>query len=156
MRKLYFAVHVALLFSLLSLRLLAADLANGAEPVALRAESLLVSPTNQPAARIVVKNVGARPYQGDIQFEGPPGWRIAPSRQQVALKPGETTRVSFRVEKAMAVPDNTYPLVIRATGDGTTVIRRQNVACATAPYFQPTVDGDPSDWGDSFPVSFSL
>ena len=156
MRKPSSIVQLVMVSWLLSCGLLGADTPRYAEPVAMRAESLLVSPTNQPAARVVLKNVGAEPYQGEIELQGPAGWRIVPDGQHVSLKPGETKRVSFRVEKALAVQDNTYPLVLRATGGGTSVTRRQNVVCAAAPYFQPTVDGDPSDWGASFPVSFTV
>ncbi|MFO7903846.1 MAG: hypothetical protein R6U98_14375 [Pirellulaceae bacterium] len=34
-------------------------------------------------------------------------------------------------------------------------MREQKIAVASAPYFKPTIDGDPSDWKDAIPVSFS-
>jgi hypothetical protein len=95
-------------------------------------------------------------YQGAVALKGPEGWRIVPDRQEISLAPGETKRVSFRVEKGTTVQANSYPLVMTADGGGQTVTRRQSVACAVAPYYSPTVDGDPKDWDHAVPVTFAV
>lgn len=123
--------------------------------VALRAQSFPLPPTNQPAAPILIKNLRDEPYRGTVQVQGPADWLIVPPRQDVSLRPGETKRILFTVEKGLAVEANCYRLKLAATGDGQTVTRSQNVVCAAAPYYKPAIDGDPSDWGDALPVTFT-
>jgi hypothetical protein len=127
-----------------------------AEPVALRAQSFLGTPTNRPAALVLIKNLQDTTYRGTVTVHGPANWRIVPKRQEVSLNPGETKQVSFDVEKGLAVRANSYPLVVSATGAGQTVTHHQNVVCAVAPYDKPTIDGDPSDWDNAMPVMFTV
>ena len=126
-----------------------------AEPVALRVESLLVPPASQPLALVVVKNLQDVPYQGTVAIEVPQGWKIHPPVRDVSLQPGQVERVSFDVERGVSVETNCYPIEATATGLGVTVSRSQDVVCASAPYFKPVIDGDPSDWKDSIPVTFT-
>ncbi|NQU24421.1 MAG: hypothetical protein HQ567_24325 [Candidatus Nealsonbacteria bacterium] len=124
-------------------------------PVALRAENFTVPPSTQPLAFVVVKNLSNGPYRGSVTMKGPEGWRIAPPARQVELAPGETGRVPFTIEKGRNVEANSYPVEVSATAAGTTVTRRQDIACASAPYFKPTIDGNPSEWKDAIPISFT-
>jgi hypothetical protein len=43
---------------------------------------------------------------------------------------------------------------VAATAGGTTTVHKQNVVCASAPYFRPRIDGNPDDWKDAIPVTF--
>ena len=124
-------------------------------PVALRAENITVPPSTQPLVFVAVKNLRDRPYQGSVSMKGPEGWRIAPPQREIELQPGETRRVPFTIEKGRNMEVNSYPIETSATGAGTTITRRQDVACASAPYFKPTIDGDPSEWKDAIPISFT-
>jgi hypothetical protein len=126
----------------------------GAEPVAIRIESFTVAPSSQPLAYVVVKNLQEVPYEGSIVLAGPQGWRIAPASRRITLARGESERVPFDVQKGVTVEANRYAMEVRADGGGTTVVHRQQVACTSAPYFKPTIDGDPADWADAIPVTF--
>ena len=39
-------------------------------------------------------------------------------------------------------------------GAGGRISRKQNIVCASAPYFKPKIDGNIADWADSIPVTF--
>jgi len=121
-------------------------------PIAIRAEMLTVPPATQPLASVAVKNLGDTPYAGSISLKGPPTWRIAPPQRDVELAPGETRRVPFAIERGVNLEANTYPLEVTATGMAS---HKQTVFCASAPYFKPTIDGDPSEWKDAIPVTFT-
>ena len=43
---------------------------------------------------------------------------------------------------------------VRAAGGGTEVVRSQSVVCASAPHFDPVIDGALKEWDDSVPVRF--
>lgn len=126
-----------------------------AEPLALWVESLPVPPSSQPLVNVQVRNLLSAPYQGTVSLKAPEGWRIAPAVREVALEPGEVRRVAFNVEKGLSVEANRYPVEVSATGAGATVRRKQEVFCATAPYYKPTIDGDVADWTDAVPVTFT-
>jgi len=126
----------------------------GAEPVAIHIESFTVAPSSQPLAQVVVKNLQEVPYEGSIVLAGPEGWRIAPASRRITLAPGGSERVPFDVQKGVTVAANRYAMTARAEGGGATVVHRQEVACTSAPYFKPTIDGDPADWADAIPVTF--
>jgi hypothetical protein len=129
--------------------------AGAADPVALRVESLTVPPSTGPLMFVDVKNLLDVTYEGSVSIRAPEGWRIVPAQRDVALKPGEMKRVPFTIEKGRNAEANSYPFEVSASGAGATVIRRQNIACASAPYFKPTIDGDPVDWKDAIPITFS-
>ncbi len=128
------------------------------DPVALRLESLTVAPPHQPLAVVDIKNLQDGPYQGTVTLEAPDGWRIAPDKQPVSLGAGETKRVSFRTEGGLNLAVNSYPFTVSASAvtkaGGRTIVRKQNISCASAPYFKPTIDGDPAEWKDAIPVAF--
>ena len=142
-----------------SLALLAACTLAGsgsaAEPVALRAESFTVPPATQPLMFVAIRNRQDVAYRGSVAMSVPEGWRIAPSARDVALEPGETRRVPFTIERGVGAESNSYPIAVSATGAGTTVVRRQSVVCASAPYFKPVIDGQPEEWQDAIPVTFT-
>ena len=125
-----------------------------AAPVALRAESFTVPPSTGPVVHVAVRNLRQTPYQGSLTMTGPDGWRIVPKQREVSLGPGQTGRVPFSIEKGRNLAANSYPIEVSATGGGTTAVRKRNVACASAPYFKPTIDGDPADFKDAIPVTF--
>jgi len=135
--------------------LLTSIAATAGEPVALRAESFMVPPSTQPLVFVDVKNLLKGPYRGSIAMKVPDGWRIDPSSREISLAAGETKRVPFTIEQGLNVEANSYPIVVSATGAGETVVRRQEVACTSAPYFKPTIDGQPDDWKDAIPVTFT-
>jgi hypothetical protein len=124
------------------------------EPVALRVESFTVPPSSGPLVFVDVKNLQEVPYEGSVAMKVPNGWRLAPSQRRITLKPGETRRVPFTVERGLTLKSNSYPVQVAATGAGVSVVRKQNVVCASAPYFKPTIDGDPGEWNDAVPVTF--
>ncbi len=128
----------------------------GATPprLELRAESFTVPPSTGPLAFVEVRNVRDVPYEGVITMTAPEAWRIAPPKRQVKLGPGECKRVPFTIEQGRNLAANVYPIQVSATGDGATVVRKQNVACASAPYYKPEIDGDPSDFKDAIPATF--
>lgn len=124
------------------------------EPVALRVENLPVLPSTGPLAMVAIRNLQPTPYQGSVALKSPDGWRIAPAGRDVALAPGETKRVAFNIERGLNRDANRYPFEVTAIGGGAKVVRRQDVFCASAPYFKPTIDGDPAEWKDAIPVAF--
>jgi len=124
------------------------------EPVALRTESFTVSPATQPLVFVAIKNLRDAPYRGTVAMKAPKGWRVVPAARQVTLAPGEVKRVPFTVERGLTTEANAYPIEVSAVGAGATVVRQQNVVCASAPYFKPTIDGDAGEWKDAIPVTF--
>ena len=145
------------IFTLVSVcvALAAGNVATAADPVALRAESFVVTPSTGPLAIVDVKNLLDASYQGSVAMTAPEGWQIAPAARDVSLAPGELRRVSFAIERGRDDADNSYPIEVSATGGGVTVVRRQNVVVASAPYFKPVIDGDLSEWKDAIPVTFT-
>ena len=123
------------------------------EPVALRVENLTVLPSTGPLAMVKIRNLQQTPYQGTVTLKAPEGWRIAPTRRDVTLAPGETKRVPFNIERGLNRDANRYPFEVTAVGGGATVLGRQDVFCASAPYFKPMIDGDPAEWKDAIPVT---
>ena len=130
-------------------------LAGAQEPVALRIESMLVAPAHTPSLVVAVANLRPAAYAGVIAVEAPEDWLLEPTSQTVELAARETKRVRFQVRKATTVEENRYPMTVVATGAGATVKHAQTVVTASAPYYKPTIDGDPSDWKDAIPVSFT-
>lgn len=145
----------AILFGVLCLSVSPGPAAEPAAPVALRVESFTVPPSTGPLVFVDVKNLLDAPYQGSLTMQGPEGWRIVPEKRELSLAPGETRRVPFTIEKGRNTEANSYPITVTATGAGRPVTRQQRVVCASAPYFKPTIDGDPADWKDAIPVTFT-
>ncbi len=126
-------------------------------PIALRAENLLVTPATGPVTHVLACNRSGRTWKGAVVATFPTGWRMDKTRQSVTLKPGECKRVPFAISRATDAPDNTYPIMLKAlpAAGGESVTRSDRVAVTSAPYFKPTIDGDPADWKDAIPVSFA-
>jgi alpha-galactosidase-like protein len=125
------------------------------QPVALHVESFTVPPATESLLGVAIKNLTESPYQGSIALKPPPQWRVAPPARAVTLAAGATERVSFTIEKGMNSQANSYALEVTATGGGTTVVRRQQVVCASAPYHKATIDGLAQEWDDAIPVTFT-
>lgn len=127
-----------------------------AEPVAMRMGSFLVAPSHLPPVIVTVKNLQDRPYQGTIRVDLPEGWRWTPDEQPVSLGAGESRQVRFTVKEGRPNERNSYDVRMTATtADGATVVRRQEVVCATAPYFKPQIDGRIDEWIDAIPAMFT-
>ncbi len=142
------------LFAGLVIVLVSASHTVAAEPVALRVESLTVAPASQPLVFVAVQNLKDEPYEGTVTLSVPKEWRLAAGQQEVSLAAGQRKRIPFTVERGVNRDENSYPVHVVAIGAGTSVKRKQSIVCASAPYFKPTVDGDPSEWKDAIPVTF--
>jgi len=125
------------------------------EPLQLRADNLILLPQSQPVLSVQVRNASAAPCAGQITVGAPAGWQLAPAVHEVTLASGEQQRLAFSVTGATETPANEYPLELVAVTPGARVAHRQQIQVATAPYLKPTVDGDPSDWNEAVPVSFT-
>jgi len=124
--------------------------------VALRVQHFTVPPATGPLMHVTVQNRRDAPYEGRISVRLPEGWRVEPAERPIALGPGETKDVAFTVAKGLNLDSNRYPVEAVATGsDGTVVSRKQEIACASAPFFQPKIDGRTGDWADAIPATFS-
>jgi hypothetical protein len=134
---------------------LATSPARAAEPVVLRVGSFTLAPAHTPHAVIAVKNLTDATYEGTLRVRGPAGWNIVPAEQKVSVAPGQTKRVVFTVQHGTIVQANSYPIEVTAQGAGASVVHRQNVVCASAPYFRPEIDGKLDDWNDAIPVTFT-
>jgi len=128
-----------------------------AEPaVALRVEQLTVPPATGPLLHVVVHNLRDAAYRGQLAVRPPAGWRLEPAARPVALGAKQKARVVFTIAKGTNLDANRYRFVAVATAaDGSRVVREQEVACASAPYFEPRVDGRTSDWANALPVAFA-
>jgi len=139
----------------IALSALAFTAAQGADPLAFRIESLLVTPAHGPLVRVWVQNLGQQPYEGQLSLNAPEGWQIGGAAQPLKLAAGQSQRVSFNVQRGVSVEQNSYRLEAVARGPGSEALRHvQQVAAATSPYFKPTIDGKPDDWADAVPVRF--
>jgi len=128
---------------------------DGGPHVAIRAENLTVPPSSGPVTYVLVRNLRNRTYKGAIVAGFPDGWEMNRTVCRVRIKPGETARVAFAIERGADAPNNAYPVWIKAVGDGPNVTRRQRIVCASAPYFKPRIDGKLDDWADAIPAAFT-
>lgn len=145
-----------LIFSSLILSVLASGIAEADPnaPVALRITSMPVTPAHMPGVKVWISNTGEAPYAGSVRVELPEGWKLSPESQSVTLAPSETTAVSFTIHEGKTRKDNRYTMVAVAERAGREVRRKQDVVCASAPYFKPQIDGRLDDWKDAIPVAF--
>ena len=104
-----------------------------AEPVALRAEHLIVPPATGPVTHVLVRYLLEKPYEGTVRLAAPEGWTVEPAERTVTLKPGETARVPFTAKAYAELETNAFPVEVAATGSGATVVRKQTIVCASAP-----------------------
>jgi len=133
---------------------LASTLSPAAEPVALRVENVTVPPSSRPPVNVWVKNLTEAPYEGVLAVSPPEGWQLSPAKREVSLGPGDLGRASFAMLKGLNLAANAYGVEVVATGGGSTVTHKQTIAAATAPYFKPTIDGDPAEWDQAVPVAW--
>jgi len=140
----------------LGLWLCAALAWGGEEPVAIRTEHFTVPPATGPIAHVVVQNRLDAPYRGVVRLRLPEGWQAEPAEQPVSLAPKESKRFAFTVAKGgVNLDSNSYSVEAIVTGvDGQRVARKQQIACASAPFSKPRIDGRVGDWGDAIPVTF--
>ncbi len=124
------------------------------EPVAMRIGSFTVAPAHTPLAVVTLRNASSEPFQGKLRLRAPEGWILVPNEIDVVLAPGGTVRATFTVQRGMIAESNSYSLEAHLTGGGTTIVHKQDVACASAPYFRPKIDGTLDDWKDAIPVTF--
>lgn len=143
------------LWGAVGLMLLGIGFAQAGDLVTLWVEPVTVPPSAQPPMNVQVKNVTRGSYEGMLGMKTPEGWQIAPAQRPVSLQPGETKRVAFNVEKRLTLQNNSYAVEVVAVGGGSTVVRKQDVFCASAPYFKPVIDGDPGDWKEAIPIAFT-
>ena len=132
----------------------AAASTRSAEPIAMRISSFTVAPAHTPLAVVNVRNLSVGPYRGMLRVKGPEGWLIVPPEMQVSVPAGGTARAAFTVQRGTNLEVNSYPMEVSAASAGATVIHRQNVVCASAPYYKPKIDGKIDDWKDAIPVTF--
>ncbi len=119
--------------------------------VRVRAQNFIVNPSTGPVTHLVVQNSSSRNISGTLRVQFPNGWKVSPSERVVELKPGETKKVPFTIEKGADNAANSYPVRIQFGELDVT----QRVVCASAPYFKPTIDGDLAEWKDSIPITFA-
>jgi hypothetical protein len=125
-----------------------------AEPVAMRIASFTLAPAHTPSAVVMVRSTSNSPFQGKLRLRGPEGWIIVPSEIDVTVAAGVTVRAAFTVQRGTIAEANSYPLEATLTAVGTTIVHKQNVVSASAPYFRPKIDGKIDDWKDAIPVTF--
>ncbi len=123
-------------------------------PLAMRITNLPVTPAHMPAVKVWVKNTAKSPYQGKLTLELPDGWKLSPTSQDLSLQPSETTCLSFTVHDGATREDNHYTVTAVATAAGREICHTQEIVCASAPYFKPTIDGRRDDWKDAIPATF--
>jgi len=121
----------------------------------LRAEQLTVTPSTGPVTHVQAYNGTGRTFRGTLALTPPDGWKLNASEQPVTIPPGETARVAFAIERGVDSAENRYPVTIVAAGGEQRVERRQEIVCASAPYYKPTIDGAVEDWADAIPVTFA-
>ncbi|MBI5684723.1 MAG: hypothetical protein HZC54_06555 [Verrucomicrobia bacterium] len=126
-----------------------------AEPLRVRMENFIVTPSTGPLVHVHVQNRGERAVSAVVRVRWPEGWKGAPAEQTVSIGPKATAKVAFTVEKAVDVAANRYAVVVEARAGDVAVTRTQQVVCATAPYLKPQVDGKLDDWKDAVPITFT-
>jgi len=124
------------------------------EPVMMRIGSFTVTPAHTPLAVVTVHNTSKAAFEGKLRVRGPEGWTIVPDAIEVNLAAGATARAAFTVQRGTIVEANSYPLEATLIGGGKTFVHKQDLVCASAPYFRPKIDGNVDDWKDAIPVTF--
>ena len=127
-----------------------------APAVAVRWENLTVTPATGPVTHVLVKNLRRSTYRGTIRVVCPASWKLNRTSASVTIRPHQTVRVPFAIERGTNAESNSYPVQIEAIGGGAPVRRTQAIVCASAPYFKPQIDGNIDDWGGAIPVTFAV
>ncbi|MBL7134213.1 MAG: hypothetical protein ISS78_08955, partial [Phycisphaerae bacterium] len=122
--------------------------------VALRWENLTVTPATGPVTHVLVRNLRSSTYRGTIRVVCPASWKLNRTSASVTIRPHQTVRLPFAIERGTNAESNSYPVWIEAVNGGGPVRRTQTIVCASAPYFKPQIDGKLDDWGDAIPATF--
>ena len=133
----------------------AAGNATSAPQVAVRAENFTVPPATGPVTHVLTRNTGDTECTVTIEPKFPSGWQWTPRNRTVTLASGEAKRLPFTIEKASDAKSNRYAIEITVAQGSDKTIRRQDVVCASAPYFKPKIDGKFKDWSDAIPMTFT-
>ncbi len=123
--------------------------------VAVRAEHFTVPPATGPVTHILARNTGDTECTVTIEPKFPAGWQWTPRNREVTLPPGEVKRLPFTIEKASDAKSNRYAIEITVIQGSDKAVHKQNVACASAPYFKPKIDGNFKDWADAIAATFT-
>ncbi len=129
--------------------------AASAPDVAMRVENFTVPPATGPLTHILARNPGDIACTVTVQPKFPDGWQWTPKDRTVTLESGEVKRLPFTIEKAADAKSNRYPVEITVLSGSDKAIHRQEVVCASAPYFKPKIDGKFKDWSEAIPVTFT-
>ena len=106
-----------------------------------------------PLAVVTVRNNSAEPYHGELRVKGPETWRIVPPEMELSVPAGGTARAAFTVQRGENLDCNSYPMEAVSDSAGAKLVHRQNVVCASAPYYKPKIDGKTDDWKDAIPAT---
>ncbi|MHC4461597.1 MAG: hypothetical protein ACYS30_09195 [Planctomycetota bacterium] len=123
--------------------------------VVVRAENFIVPPSTGPLTHILVRNSTDAPCTVTIQPKFPDGWQWTPGHRTVTMEPNQVQWLPFTIEKASNVESNRYSVEIAVVEGIQKTVHRQNLVCASAPYFKPKIDGKFKDWSESIPVTFT-
>jgi hypothetical protein len=123
--------------------------------IVVRAENFIVPPSTGPLTHIRARNPGDTALTVTIQPKFPDGWQWTPRHRTVTMEPNQVQRLPFTIEKASDVESNRYPVEITVIEGIQKTVHRQNLVCASAPYFKPKIDGKYKDWADAIPVTFT-
>lgn len=150
----FFSARLAVLFVVLCGPTLPSLSAAASDPVAMRIESLVVTPAHGASVVVVVKNLTAQPYAGTVVLEAPDNWTLQPAEQPLKLAAGEVGRFRYLVKHGVNRADNAYPLTVTAANQQGQIVHAQTVFAASAPYFKVEVDGRADEWADALPVTW--
>lgn len=130
--------------------------AQSSPSVNVRIANFTVPPSTGPISHIIVKNTLNVPNQITAELKLPHGWKWTPKQSNILLEPGQLAYIPFTIEKAIDTRSNQYPVEITIIDkDNQTISRQQIIACTSAPYFKPKIDGNLTDWSDAIGVTFN-
>ena len=120
-----------------------------------RAENFTHSPSTGPVTHVTARNLRDADFKGVMKVKFPEGWRVVPTEREIVLKPGETKRFPYTIEKAVDRESNMYPVEIAVEGGGLSIALRRTILCTSAPHYKPDIDGNLKEWAHSIPVTFA-
>jgi hypothetical protein len=123
--------------------------------IVVRAENFTVPPATGPLTHILARNTGDTECTVTIEPKYPDGWQWTPKHRTVTIEPGQLKRLPFTIEKAANNESNRYPVELTVIDVSGETVHRQDVVCASAPFFKPKIDGSFKDWSDAIPVTFT-
>jgi hypothetical protein len=126
-----------------------------AHHVVVRAENFTVPPATGPLTHVLARNLGDTECTVTVQPKFPDGWQWTPKHHTVTIEPGKLKSLPFTIEKAAAAESNRYPVELTVLDGSDKTVHRQDVVCASAPYFKPKIDGSFKDWSEAIPVTFT-